>query len=179
MIIHNTIKSKKFSADKFLESLVDLPKLTSSLRAQYGPALRPLGLKTMFYIIGNKYTRIYFIMQTTGGYICYNGANQTQKCTQCRKSALSQRQANVMRTTSRNCLCLNAPTEFPKLCDIHKLRKCFLADSVVGWGTMLQAGGLRVQFPMRSLDFSIELILPARTMALGLTQPLTEMSIRN
>jgi hypothetical protein len=31
--------------------------------------------------------------------------------------------------------------------------------SVVGWGTMLQAGRSRV--PMRSLDFSINLILPA------------------
>jgi hypothetical protein len=28
-------------------------------------------------------------------------------------------------------------------------------DSVVGWGTMLQAGRSRVRFPMRSLDFSI------------------------
>jgi hypothetical protein len=26
-------------------------------------------------------------------------------------------------------------------------------DSVVGWGTMLQAGRSRVQIPMRSLDF--------------------------
>jgi hypothetical protein len=33
--------------------------------------------------------------------------------------------------------------------------------SVVDWGTMLQAGRSRVRFPMRSLDFSIDLILPA------------------
>jgi hypothetical protein len=33
--------------------------------------------------------------------------------------------------------------------------------SVVGWGAMLQAGKLRVRFPMRSADFSIDLILPA------------------
>jgi hypothetical protein len=33
--------------------------------------------------------------------------------------------------------------------------------SVVGWGTALQAGRSRVQFSMRSLDFSIDLILPA------------------
>jgi hypothetical protein len=32
--------------------------------------------------------------------------------------------------------------------------------SVVGWGT-IQAGRSRVRFPMRSLDFSINLILPA------------------
>jgi hypothetical protein len=43
---------------------------------------------------------------------------------------------------------------------------------------MLQAGRSRVRFPM-SLDFSIDLILSSRTMALGSTQPLTEMSIRN
>jgi hypothetical protein len=34
-------------------------------------------------------------------------------------------------------------------------------SSVVGWGIMLQAERSRVRFPMRSLDFSIDLILPA------------------
>jgi hypothetical protein len=38
---------------------------------------------------------------------------------------------------------------------------CGARHSVVGWGTMLQAGRSRVRFPMRSLDFSIDLILPA------------------
>jgi hypothetical protein len=33
--------------------------------------------------------------------------------------------------------------------------------SVVGWGTTLQAGRSRFRFPMRSLDFSVDLILPA------------------
>jgi hypothetical protein len=33
--------------------------------------------------------------------------------------------------------------------------------SVVGWGTTIQAGRLRVRFLMRSLDFSVDLILPA------------------
>jgi hypothetical protein len=32
--------------------------------------------------------------------------------------------------------------------------------SVVGWGTMLQAGRSRVRFTMCSLDFSIDIILP-------------------
>jgi hypothetical protein len=41
---------------------------------------------------------------------------------------------------------------------------------------MLQAGRLSVRVP-DDADFSIYLILPA--MALGLTQPLTEMSTRN
>jgi hypothetical protein len=44
---------------------------------------------------------------------------------------------------------------------------------------MLQAGRSRVQIPMRSLDVSIKLILSSRTMALGSTQALTEMSTRN
>jgi hypothetical protein len=45
---------------------------------------------------------------------------------------------------------------------------------------MLQARRLRVQLPMRLLDFSIGLTNPSNcTMALELTQPLTEMSIRN
>jgi hypothetical protein len=40
-------------------------------------------------------------------------------------------------------------------------------------GTMLQAGRLRVRFPM-PLDFSIDLNPSRSTMALGSTQPLTE-----
>jgi hypothetical protein len=44
---------------------------------------------------------------------------------------------------------------------------------------MLQAGMSRVRVPMWSLDF-FNLRNPSnRTMALGSTQPLTEMSIRN
>jgi hypothetical protein len=37
---------------------------------------------------------------------------------------------------------------------------------------MVQAGRSRIRFPMRSLDFSIDIIL-------GLTQPLTEISTSN
>jgi hypothetical protein len=44
---------------------------------------------------------------------------------------------------------------------------------------MLQVGRSRVRFPMRSLDFSIELILPVALMSLRLTQPVTETSTRN
>jgi hypothetical protein len=48
--------------------------------------------------------------------------------------------------------------------------------SVVGWGTMLQAGRSRVQVPMRSLDLFNWPNPSSRTMALGSTQPLTELS---
>jgi hypothetical protein len=34
-------------------------------------------------------------------------------------------------------------------------------DNIIGWGTMLQAGSSWVRFPMRSLNFLIDLILPA------------------
>jgi hypothetical protein len=47
---------------------------------------------------------------------------------------------------------------------------------------MLQAGRSRVSFPMKLSDFfffSIYLILPSHTMALGSTRPLTEISTRN
>jgi hypothetical protein len=39
--------------------------------------------------------------------------------------------------------------------------------SVVSWGTMLRAGRSRVRFPIRSLDFSIDLILPATLLPWG------------
>jgi hypothetical protein len=47
--------------------------------------------------------------------------------------------------------------------------------SVVGWGTMLQTGKSPVQVPEK-----VDFFNPSnRTMALGSTQPLTEMSTRN
>jgi hypothetical protein len=44
---------------------------------------------------------------------------------------------------------------------------------------MLQAGRLRVRFPMRSLNFYNWIDPSSRNMALGSTQPLTKMSTRN
>jgi hypothetical protein len=44
---------------------------------------------------------------------------------------------------------------------------------------VLQAGRSRVRFPVRSLDFSIDLILSDALWPMGSTQPLTERSTRN
>jgi hypothetical protein len=52
--------------------------------------------------------------------------------------------------------------------------------SVVRWGTMLHAGRSWVWFPTRSLDFSIQLILPETLWPwLGSNKPLTQMRTRN
>ena len=47
-----------------------------------------------------------------------------------------------------------------------------------GYGAVLQIGRSLVQFQMVSLKFFIDIILPITLMALGSTQPLTEMSTR-
>ena len=51
-------------------------------------------------------------------------------------------------------------------------------SGAVGWGTALQARMSRVRFPIKSLGFFHWFNLSGRTMVLGLTQPLTEMSTR-
>jgi hypothetical protein len=45
--------------------------------------------------------------------------------------------------------------------------------------TALQAGKPRVRFPMVSLEFFLDIILPAALFPPRLTQPLTEMITRN
>jgi hypothetical protein len=52
-------------------------------------------------------------------------------------------------------------------------------SSIVGWGTMLQAGRSQDRIPMRSLHLFNWPNPSIRTMALVSTQPLTEMSTRN
>jgi hypothetical protein len=49
----------------------------------------------------------------------------------------------------------------------------------VGWGTALRARKSRVRFPMVTLEFFIDIILPVALWPRGLTQPLTEFSTRN
>jgi hypothetical protein len=52
------------------------------------------------------------------------------------------------------------------------------SGSIVGWTTVLQAGGSRVRFWM-SLYFPVDTNPFSRTMAMGSTQHVTEMSTRN
>jgi len=51
-------------------------------------------------------------------------------------------------------------------------------SSAVGQGTAIQARRSRVRFPMVSLEFFVD-SSSGRAMALGLTQPLTEINTRN
>ena len=59
---------------------------------------------------------------------------------------------------------------------LRPLPLCVARGGAAGWGNALQAGRSRVRFPIVSLQFFVDIILPD---ALGLTQPLTEMSTRN
>jgi hypothetical protein len=56
---------------------------------------------------------------------------------------------------------LKSGAEFVNGGAIPPLSHMSVRCSIVGWGTMLQAGRSRVRFLMRSLDFSIDLILPS------------------
>jgi hypothetical protein len=62
---------------------------------------------------------------------------------------------------------------------LNNIERLGARGSVVCWGTMLQAGSSRDRIPIMSLDF-FNLPNPfSRTMALGSTQPLTDISTRN
>jgi hypothetical protein len=50
---------------------------------------------------------------------------------------------------------------------LHQLKLRIQISTMFNWGTMLQAGRSRVRFPMRSLDFSVDLMLPDALRAWG------------
>jgi hypothetical protein len=82
-----------------------------------------------------------------------------------------------------------APIELSKTCPPPRADKnnsgfyCIhtgVRGGAFGWGTAQHASRSRVWFPRVSLDFFIDIRKPSgRTMALGSTQPLTEMRTRN
>jgi hypothetical protein len=55
----------------------------------------------------------------------------------------------------------------------------FTSIPVKCWGTVLQAGRSQAPFPMRSLDFSIDLIFPASLWSWDQLSLITEISTRN
>jgi hypothetical protein len=67
---------------------------------------------------------------------------------------------------------------FELLVIIYNSTRQGTGGGAVGRGTFPQAGRSRVRFPIVSLEFFIE-NLSGRSLILGLTQPLTEMSTRN
>ena len=81
--------------------------------------------------------------------------------------------SNKVKFTSRT-RCLQAPNSvlLVKVTLLHH-------GGAVGWGIVLQTGGSQVRLTMVSLDFFHWHNPSGRTMALGLTQPLIEMSTRN
>jgi hypothetical protein len=67
----------------------------------------------------------------------------------------------VMKLCFVTCLGLRIYSEFMTKKLFSGLLYTGARGSVVGWGIALQAGRSRFRFPMRSLDFPIDLILPA------------------
>jgi hypothetical protein len=68
---------------------------------------------------------------------------------------------------------------FLQCTDTWTLNLIFLPSKhvgAVGWGTALQAGRSQVRFPIASFEFFIDNNTSGRTVPLGLTQPLTELS---
>jgi hypothetical protein len=82
-------------------------------------------------------------------------------------------------------LLLDWPSDYGRCCKEKSLYytmflMCGVCGGIVGWGAMLQAGRLQDWISMRSLDFFFNLSNPSsHTLALGSTQPLTEMCTRN
>ena len=65
------------------------------------------------------------------------------------------------------------------LSSLLKISTTYAEQVLVGRGTALQAGRSRVRFPILSLKFPTDIVLPAALWPLGSTHPLTEMSTRN
>jgi hypothetical protein len=75
---------------------------------------------------------------------------------------------------------INVKTSNPKIIGLFLLQSIVTGTcgSVDGLDVMLQVGISRVRVPLSSQNFSNLPNTSRRTMGLGLTQPLTEMSIR-
>jgi hypothetical protein len=62
---------------------------------------------------------------------------------------------------------------------LHYVLSVGASQNSIVWDVAVQAGRSRVRFPTRSSDFFNLPHPSSRTIALGSTQPLTEMSTRN
>jgi hypothetical protein len=68
---------------------------------------------------------------------------------------------------------------YSMLSNLLKISTSYAEQVLVDGGTALHSGRSRVRFPIVSLKFPNDIILPAALWPLGSTQPLTEMNGRN
>ena len=74
---------------------------------------------------------------------------------------------------------LRALLQWSIRCSLLKTLTSYAEQLLIGGGTALQAGRSRVRFPILSLKFPTDVILPWTLWSLGSTQPLTEMITSN
>ena len=123
-----------------------------------------------------RFLRPRFCRSGVRNVFCMPSSSYPPRCDSSRNASTSYRDEIYGRPAGQTqpcCAAHNLLNAYDSVCNN------FCSGGAVARGTTIQVGGSRVRFPMVSLEFFIDIILPAALWPLGSTQPLTEMSTRN